>query len=69
MNEKEALSDSINKAKLNTEINIDSSIAINKEKQRIASIFEGLAKTKSVKELEMIVIINLTLRGIKFLLL
>lgn len=47
LNEKETLSDAINKAKLNTEINIDSSIAINKEKQRIASIFDRLAKTKS----------------------
>lgn len=47
LNEKEKLSDAINKAKLNTEINIDSSIAINKEKQRIASIFDRLAKTKS----------------------
>ena len=47
LNEKEKLSDAINKAKLNTEINIDSSIAINKEKQHIASIFDRLAKTKS----------------------
>ena len=47
LNEKEKLSDAINKAKLNTEINIDSSIAINKEKQRITSIFDRLSKTKS----------------------
>ena len=47
LNEKEKLSDAINKAKLNTEINIDSSTAINKEKQRIASIFDRLSKTKS----------------------
>ena len=47
LNEKEKLSDAINKAKLNTEINIDSSIAINKEKQRIISIFDRLSKIKS----------------------
>ena len=47
LNEKEKLSDAINKAKLNTEINIDSSIAINKEKQRIISIFDRLSKIRS----------------------
>lgn len=51
LNEKEKLSDAINRAKLNTEINIDSSIAINKEKQRITSIFDKLSKIKSGERL------------------
>jgi hypothetical protein len=47
LSEKEKLSDAIDKAKNTSIINIDSSIAINKQKQNVATILSRIADLKS----------------------
>ena len=45
-NEKELLTKAIDEAKANTEINVDSSVALNKHRQTMMSIFNSMAKIK-----------------------
>lgn len=45
-NEKELLTKAIDEAKANTEINVDSSVALNKHRQTMMNIFNSMAKIK-----------------------
>ena len=47
LNEKEKLSKAIDKAKASSEINIDSSVAINKQKQNFISVLNQISNIKS----------------------
>lgn len=51
LEEKEGISSAISDAKLSTEINIDSAIANNKEKQRIAYALERISKIESSEKI------------------
>ena len=46
LNEKEGLTKAIDEAKSNTEINLDSSVSLNKHRQNVMNIFNSMSKIK-----------------------
>lgn len=65
--EKQKLSDAIAEAKKNTEIDLDSSYAMNKTKQSLAKVFKTMAGRKLLRLKNKVEIINLMLIKSKLL--
>lgn len=63
--EKEALAEAVALAKLNTELNIDNAVAMNKKKQDFIRVLNSLANIKAGEKIRRELTINLTRKEIR----